>query len=637
VDIHALNTAIEPWNIVDLMEREIPKAPCWIEPAILPKGAKLLFGGCAKVGKALRNDQRVLTSSGWVPIAQLRVGDSLVSVDGAPSKVEAKVSFDDKPMYRVTFADGREVVCADDHLWLINNSQMTGRRTTLCTTKELFSMVGITGNYRRLYIPRVSGDFGETASLTLAPYILGALLGDGGMTAGTVVLTTADQEIVDKFQDAFCGVLVPVGASPYGYRISDGGWLKQELIKLGLYGKRGEVKFVPKQYLCGSREQRLAVLRGLMDTDGYVGKNGSTDFCSTSKQLAQDVQELVWSLGGIASIKTKVPHCTYKGVKVTGKLAYLVRIRHDNPGELFTLSRKRVRCEKRHKKSRLFITKVEKLSSAAATCIQVSHPTGLFVTENYIVTHNSFIMLEIARALSQGQTPMSCPHLSIPNPAKILMIEQEIGPWGLQARANRIFAGENKELLRSNFHGISQIRGLRLDQPDATKWIADQIHSVQANVLFLDPIGKLHGYDENDAGQINRLMYKLEDILERCRDLGLSIVFSHHFAKPSRDPKIELTDEQLFSPYNFRGSTRWYDDPDTLITVNKLNILKPSTTHKWWAIKTRWECRQGEGPPEYMTFSINRYNNLRVVYEENLGQVPVKVQVSRRGAGLAEP
>jgi AAA domain len=250
----------------------------------------------------------------------------------------------------------------------------------------------------------------------------------------------------------------------------------------------------------------------------------------------------------------------------------------------------------------------------------------------------SFIMLELARSLALGKAPFGAPGLAVPTPTKILMLEQEIGPWGIQKRATTLLAGEDKDRLQTNFHGLSQIRGLRLDTPGVTHRIAEWVHKVEASVLFLDPIGKMHSYDENDATQINRLFHKLDEIMELCRDLSLSIVLSHHFSKPNRDPRIILDDDQLFSPYNFRGTTRWYDDPDTLVTCNRLPNDVPRA-HKWWYVKTRWETRQGGDVPEWMTFSVNRQNDLRVRYEENAGLL-VPVQTAPSGpakARLATP
>lgn len=245
---------------------------------------------------------------------------------------------------------------------------------------------------------------------------------------------------------------------------------------------------------------------------------------------------------------------------------------------------------------------------------------GKFLFGGFAKVGKSFLMLDLARALAQGKRPFNSPHLTVPTPVKVLVIEMEIGAWGLQKRATTMFAGENLDLLRQNFRGISKemTKGIKIDSVGGTKLIAEWCHKVGAQVLFLDPIGKMHTYDENDAGQIARLFTKLDEILEYCRELDLSIVLSHHFKKPSFDPKVILDDEQLFSPYNFRGSTKWYDDPDTLVTVNRFfppGEPPQNPRDRWWFLKTRWETRQGGDIPEWQHFSFNRRRDSRIFAE----------------------
>ena len=227
----------------------------------------------------------------------------------------------------------------------------------------------------------------------------------------------------------------------------------------------------------------------------------------------------------------------------------------------------------------------------------------------------SLIMLELARSLALGKRPFECPHIKVPEKARVLVIDQELGEWGVQERLKKIMEGDPEEVLREYFFGVSKARDLRLENPDSIRRIVELCQALSANVLILDPIGKMHSYDENDASQINRLMNRLDEIIDKCKDTGLSIIFSHHFGKPIRDPRVELTVDQLFTPYNFRGSTRWYDDPDTLVTCNKFTPRR--SAHKWWRIVSRWECRQGLGPPEFITFTANKRHNLRVEYEKD--------------------
>lgn len=228
-------------------------------------------------------------------------------------------------------------------------------------------------------------------------------------------------------------------------------------------------------------------------------------------------------------------------------------------------------------------------------------------------TGKSIIMLEIARALAMGKAPFGCPVLSVPEPMKVLVVEQEIGEWGLKKRAARIFAGEDRDLLRENFFGVSKVRGLAVNETDSIKFLADLVHKLGAKVVFLDPIGKMHNYDENDNSQINRLFRRLDELIDACKGLQTSLVISHHFGKPGnlKDSRFGPDDEMAFSPYNFRGASKWFDDPDTLVVCRRYETPTPSN---WWKIRSKWVQRQGESLG-YMNFSVNKNNDLRVRWE----------------------
>lgn len=223
----------------------------------------------------------------------------------------------------------------------------------------------------------------------------------------------------------------------------------------------------------------------------------------------------------------------------------------------------------------------------------------------------SFIVLELCRALATGTTPFACDTFRVIQPVPVLLVEQELGPWRLQERVRKIFKDVDPDLLRKNFRYLSQVRGFRLDQADAVNTLSGWVQQTGANVLVLDPIGKLHGYDENDSTQIAKLFDKLERVQDNCRKLDLSIVLSHHFGKPNRDPKVEV---DKFSPYNFRGSSKWFDDPDTLVTV--VRVEKEVAGKEGWYVQSAWTLRGG--PPaleEGASFSVFKDGDGKVLYE----------------------
>lgn len=168
------------------------------------------------------------------------------------------------------------------------------------------------------------------------------------------------------------------------------------LERIGLLGKLSHEKFVPEIYKRGSVAQRLSLLQGLLDTDGHVGGVGPNGrgthacFVTTSNRLALDVQEIAWSLGAIAKI---VPHQTEAvnkdGSRKQGKLSYRVTIRHPDPGCLFSIPRKAERCRVKAREDRLKIMSVDPVGRKPAQCISVDHPDKLYVTNGFVVTHNT--------------------------------------------------------------------------------------------------------------------------------------------------------------------------------------------------------------------------------------------------------
>lgn len=182
--------------------------------------------------------------------------------------------------------------------------------------------------------------------------------------------------------------------------------LSKALAELGLTGTRSWDKFVPDAYKRGSVPQRLEMVRGLMDTDGHVGEGGTyAVFTSTSERLARDVQEIAWSLGAVASIRTVEK--TLNGKK--HRLQYLVQISHPDIGQFFGLSRKRRTTSPLTQRLGLRILSIEPAGKKQTRCIAISHPDGLYVTDDYLVTHNcieagSFSELS-ARALGEANVP----------------------------------------------------------------------------------------------------------------------------------------------------------------------------------------------------------------------------------------
>lgn len=233
----------------------------------------------------------------------------------------------------------------------------------------------------------------------------------------------------------------------------------------------------------------------------------------------------------------------------------------------------------------------------------------------------SMIMLNLGRDLALGvHRPLGCPFFECPAPVKVLAIEQELKLLGTKARLEDLFrdcpTGE-RELLRENFHLITGEPRMQLSTEDGRAEILHAVKTVKPGVLVLDPIGKMMaGWDENRADQMSMLFLELAKLIKVGEDWGMSLIVSHHFGKPPRNSEGREGYDAL-EPYNFRGSSKFVDDPDTLVTVERRGVI--SKPWKAWNIHTRWETRRGEPPPGDLRFSVNRDDDLRVRYEGMVG------------------
>ena len=289
------------------------------------------------------------------------------------------------------------------------------------STDKLRDMLTKVRYKNRLWIDTISGDFGNNDKLPIDPWLLGCLLGDGCLTgSGTVRFSSASEQMCQMMNEALIPYAMEmVYAENYDYRLVSrhrghikGNWgmvenpLRKELNALGLSGLTSEHKFIPEIYLNACKETRLALLRGLIDTDGWVEKWGSIRLSTASKQLASDIQLLIRSLGGWCSVTIKQPHFTNaQGMRVAGLPAYICHISHPTPLLLVSLTEKQCRLPVSWtRKKRLTISRIEPTRPKECQCIAVSHPSHLYVTDDYIVTHNTALALNIAEhvALHEG-------------------------------------------------------------------------------------------------------------------------------------------------------------------------------------------------------------------------------------------
>lgn len=370
----------------------------------------IIIAGRPSMGKAQPLDAKVKTVAGWKAMADLKLGDELASIDGRRSRVSGIFPQGDKQVYRVRFSDGRAAECCGEHLWRVHDRDWPEPRTL--TTDEVRALLERKRYRHRLWIDVASGEFGHSESLPIEPWLLGALLGDAKLSGSSLVFSTAQQEMLDRVASTAGDAFVLRAASGYDWRIVQAGGahragvagvvpngLMESLRSLGLWRLRSEEKFIPDVYLNAPREARLDVLRGLMDTDGWVERWGSARFCSTSERLANDVATLVRSVGGWCSVRQRrSPTYTDRGVRNTGRPAFVCNIQHPEPRSIVSLSTKRDRAlVAPERRRRPVFVSIEPTRVTATQCIAVTHPSHLYVTDDYVVTHNTAFALNIAQ------------------------------------------------------------------------------------------------------------------------------------------------------------------------------------------------------------------------------------------------
>jgi replicative DNA helicase len=411
----------------------------------LHAGQMIVIAARPAMGKALALDTPLPTPAGWTTMGQVKVGDELLGADGRPVTVTAATEImRDRRCYQVVFDDQTSIVADSEHQWgtttradrrlayALSGGDGTPHRAPvrIRTTAEIAATLwrGDGSAYNHA-VPVTSALELPSGDLPIAPYVLGSWLGDG--RSSTATFTSADPEMADLLADE--GIVVGKGKQYLSYTMrlprrpelpervcvvcgeafrprttqvktcgrSCGGRARYKsapiLRKLGVLDN----KHIPLQYLRASKEQRMALLAGLLDTDGTVNRTGSVQFTSTSARLAADVRELVVSLGYRCGMWRK----RVQGRTPASSIAFTITF--TTTDEVFRLARKRkVHQERRPSRTTMrvrqrMIVAVREIPSVPVRCVQVDAPDSLYLaSRSMIPTHNSALALDIARAAS---------------------------------------------------------------------------------------------------------------------------------------------------------------------------------------------------------------------------------------------
>ncbi len=360
-----------------------------------------------KQGKQLSLNTLIPTPGGYTTMGKISVGDDVFDENGNICQVLAKSNIDcSEQAYRITFKDGEIIEAGANHEWC---GQYTHGKPVSCimTTEELLNLPK-DGNSLRFRIPIAKCLKLNEVSLPVSPYLMGYWLGNENAIKPEITIKTEDISGVLKnivYRNEISGIWHNIGDSVV-VRIPD---LNKILLKT-FHDKK-----IPLKYLRSSKQQRIELLRGLMDSDGCIEKiKGQAVYCSTERGLARSVSELLWSLGIKNSI-TKAASTQRKdwnkrsrecGRVKTGEMLYYIKFTAFKDTRISGLYRKyknSVECNPRTRSHFRYIDKIEKIQNRGMQCIQVNSPSHQhLVGRSCLPTHNSELAAATALLLTCG-------------------------------------------------------------------------------------------------------------------------------------------------------------------------------------------------------------------------------------------
>lgn len=411
-----------------------------MQSAVLDGGRQcnVVYRGFAK---ALALDTPLPTPTGWTSMGQVSVGDVLFDENGNRCRVVLATDvMVNRKCYRISFDDGESVVACEDHLWAVNDGYL--RRRQVVRTSDLAEPTSAkTNRVHRYSIANARAlDTGFSGEFLIHPYALGFWLGDGSSSCGQV--TIGDIDAAESIKNLeLCGESVsPIASTRKGNaqrylvgtghklrsaeiertirfksRVASGVSLRTAARDCGMsYRTACGIKYLNRRsYACNERasfhtrldelrvlsnkhipaayqragvSSRLALLQGLMDTDGTISKSGHCAYSTKLPRLRDDVRELLAGLGIKSTIKEDV---------IGGRSYWKVQFTCYADMPCFRLARKLERLKQRKAvsiSSSRRIVGVEEVPSVPVRCIQVDSPSRLYLcSHSMIPTHNTTI------------------------------------------------------------------------------------------------------------------------------------------------------------------------------------------------------------------------------------------------------
>lgn len=390
------------------------------------RGSILCFAGPPGVGKAQPLNAKVLTPTGFVDMGDIKIGDRVITPDGQEARVIGVFPQGMKNIYKIKFSDGTHTRSCIEHLWEVQTrDDRKHNKRRVISTEEMMGNLYVEGGQRRNYsIKFVEPAINFNDDISLDPYLVGILLSEGQLDKTS--FSNGDNDIIQKIAEI---------VSEYGCKLTKRGDYYYDIVKVnhnpanninmsdnrsvvsqfidnsGLKYSLFNTKFIPNNYKYCSFSNREKLLQGILDGDGFPDRDAcAIEWSSSSYRFALDMMELVQSLGGQATYFRGEAFYTYKGETLQGKDRHRLRISLPLEVVPFYCQRKaNIYNDSRDKKKNLqrYIEDICFDGREEAQCILIDHPDHLYITDNFIVTHNTSLGKSIARATGREFVRMS--------------------------------------------------------------------------------------------------------------------------------------------------------------------------------------------------------------------------------------
>lgn len=582
-------------------------------------GMLTIVTGVPSHGKALSLDTPLPTPDGWTTMGDVKVGDKLYDDKGNICTVTYATPIQyNRNCYKIVFSDHSEIICDEEHLWVTRDDKArrseSNYRKRLArngtadiqprgtdqsykrtfpkerTTREIMDTLYVEDGKRCNHAVSVQGAIrGTKRNVPLHPYILGVWLADG--TVGLGSITTGDVEVVRRIQS------LGFKTTKYKYKYSYGILgLSSILEKMGiLYEKR-----IPRDYLRLHFNGRLELLKGLMDSDGYCSKDGSCSYSSSRKGLADDVYELVVSMGLKATVTSKIA----KIYGVEKKRNYNISFRPNF--NCFTLNRKseRIRDKYADDVNWRYIRKIEKVDSVPVKCIQVDSPSHMYLCgKSMIPTHNTFMLNYILVRLNiihDWKVAFFSPEF-YPTELHVSQIIETLGGSRFNHdNYNQMEYEVLKEYVSKNFFWIDPDDTDIGSVLDRAKYL---IKKKGIKAFVIDPFNALTDKERKSQKQDEYISDFLQKVRWFGRKYNVAMFVVMH---PVKMQKLESGLYPVCDLYDCKGASEIYDKADVGLTVWRNELENYGELHV-----TKMKFRH-LGEKGHSTFRFN-YNNGRYV------------------------